>query len=150
MLHGKVAAIYGAGSIGSAVARRSRPRVPRCTSPGAPRPGSTQWRTTSLPRARPIESIVRSTFLTSQATARHMVRQGSGVILIFGGEGDPMRDYWLGGTLVDFHAQETMRRQLACELGPHGVRVVTSSPTASPRRSVTPIRRSPRALSTRP
>ena len=36
-----------------------------------------------------------------------------------------MRDYWLGGTLVAFHAQETMRRQLACELGPHGVRVVT-------------------------
>jgi hypothetical protein len=47
---------------------------------------------------RPIDSIVRSTFLTSQATARHMVRQGAGVILIFGGEGEPMRDYSLGGT----------------------------------------------------
>ncbi|MGH2761187.1 MAG: SDR family NAD(P)-dependent oxidoreductase [Thermoleophilaceae bacterium] len=34
--------------------------------------------------ARPIESIVRSTFLTSQAAARHMVRRGSGVILFFG------------------------------------------------------------------
>lgn len=75
--------------------------------------------------ARPIESIVRSTFLTSQATARHMVRQGSGVILIFGGEGEPMRDYSIGGTLVALHAQETMRRQLACELGPQGVRVIT-------------------------
>jgi 3-oxoacyl-[acyl-carrier protein] reductase len=75
--------------------------------------------------ARPIESIVRSTFVTSQATARHMVRQGSGVILIFGGEGEPMRDYSLGGTLVAFHAQETIRRQLACELGPQGVRVIT-------------------------
>jgi 3-oxoacyl-[acyl-carrier protein] reductase len=75
--------------------------------------------------ARPIESIVRSTFITSQATARHMVRQGSGVILIFGGEGEPMRDYSLGGTLVAFHAQETIRRQLACELGPQGVRVIT-------------------------
>ena len=74
---------------------------------------------------RPIDSIVRSTFLTSQATARHMVGQGAGVILIFGGEGDPMRDYSLGGTLVAFHAQETMRRQLACELGPLGVRVIT-------------------------
>lgn len=62
--------------------------------------------------------------LTSQATARHL-RQGSGVILIFGGEGEPMRDYSLGGTLVAFHAQETIRRQLACELGPHGVRVIT-------------------------
>ena len=49
---------------------------------------------------RPIDSIVRSTFLTSQATGRHMVRQGSGVILIFGGERDPMRDYSPGGTRV--------------------------------------------------
>jgi len=40
---------------------------------------------------RPIDSIVRSTILTSQATARHMVRQGAGVILIFGGEGDTGR-----------------------------------------------------------
>lgn len=47
------------------------------------------------------------------------------MILIFGGGGDPMPDYSLGGTLVAFHAQETMRRQLACELGPKGVRVVT-------------------------
>jgi 3-oxoacyl-[acyl-carrier protein] reductase len=75
--------------------------------------------------ARPIESIVRSTFLTSQATARHMAKQGSGVILIFGGGGDPARDYSIGGTLVAFHAQETMRRQLATELGSFGVRVVT-------------------------
>jgi hypothetical protein len=30
-----------------------------------------------------------------------------------------------GGTLVAFHAQETMRRQLASELGPAGVRVIT-------------------------
>jgi NAD(P)-dependent dehydrogenase (short-subunit alcohol dehydrogenase family) len=74
---------------------------------------------------RPIESIALSAFLTSQATARHMVRQGEGVILIFGGEGEPMRDYSLGGTLVALHAQETMRRQLAAELGPEGVRVVT-------------------------
>jgi 3-oxoacyl-[acyl-carrier protein] reductase len=74
---------------------------------------------------RPIDSIVRATFLPSQATARHMVRQGAGVILIFGGEGEPMRDYSLGGTLVSFHAQETMRRQLACELGLLGVRVIT-------------------------
>jgi 3-oxoacyl-[acyl-carrier protein] reductase len=76
--------------------------------------------------ARPVESIVRSTFLTSQATARHMVHQDTGgVILFFGGEGEPTRDYPIGGTLVSFFAQETMRRQLACELGPHGVRVVT-------------------------
>jgi hypothetical protein len=44
-----------------------------------------------------------------------MARQGAGAILIFGGEGEPMRDYSLGGTLVAFHAQETMRRQLATD-----------------------------------
>jgi NAD(P)-dependent dehydrogenase (short-subunit alcohol dehydrogenase family) len=75
---------------------------------------------------RPVDSIVRSTFLTSQATARHMVRQPTGgVILFFGGEGEPTRDYPVGGTLVSFFAQETMRRQLACELGSRGIRVVT-------------------------
>lgn len=36
-----------------------------------------------------------------------------------------MPDYSIGGTLVAFHAQETMRRQLAMELGPLGIRVVT-------------------------
>lgn len=74
---------------------------------------------------RPIDSMVRSTFLTAQACARHMARRGSGVILVFGGEGEPLRDYFLGGTLVGFGAQETIRRQLACELGPVGVRVIT-------------------------
>jgi 3-oxoacyl-[acyl-carrier protein] reductase len=75
--------------------------------------------------ARPIESMVRSNFLTAQAAARHMVRQGSGVIMFFGGTGEPPRDYRVGGTLVAFDAQETMRRQLAAELGPQGLRTIT-------------------------
>ena len=74
---------------------------------------------------RPVVTAVTTTFLTSRAAARHMIRQGSGVILAFGGEGDPMRDYYLGGLQTAFHAIEAMRRQLASELGPHGVRVVT-------------------------
>ncbi len=74
--------------------------------------------------ARPVVTAVRTTFLTSRA-ARHMIRKGSGVILAFGGSGDPMRDYYIGGTQVAFEAIESMRRQLASELGPHGVRVVT-------------------------
>ena len=68
---------------------------------------------------------MRPTFLTSRAAARHMIRKGSGVILAFGGSGDPMRDYYIGGTQVAFEAIESMRRQLASELAPHGVRVVT-------------------------
>jgi 3-oxoacyl-[acyl-carrier protein] reductase len=74
---------------------------------------------------RPVVTAVRTTFLTTRAAARHMIRQGSGVILAFGGSGDPMRDYYLGGLQVAFEAIESMRRQLASELGRHGVRVVT-------------------------
>jgi 3-oxoacyl-[acyl-carrier protein] reductase len=76
----------------------------------------------------PVETAARTTFLTARAAARHMIPQRSGVILAFGGPGDrsaPLRDYYLGGTQVAFDAIETMRRQLAVELGPHGIRVVT-------------------------
>jgi 3-oxoacyl-[acyl-carrier protein] reductase len=75
--------------------------------------------------ARPVESMIRSTFITAQATGRHMVQQGSGLILFFGGTGETPRGYRVGGTMVAFDAQETMRRQLATELGPHGVRAIT-------------------------
>jgi 3-oxoacyl-[acyl-carrier protein] reductase len=83
---------------------------------------------------RPVHAAVRTMFLTSRAVARHMIRQGSGVILTFGGAGgrDPLRHVFsggyqvhLGGTQVAFGAMDVLRRQLACELGPHGIRVVT-------------------------
>jgi 3-oxoacyl-[acyl-carrier protein] reductase len=74
---------------------------------------------------RPVFTAVTTLFLTSRAAARHMIGQGSGVILAFGGEGDPLRDYYLGGFQVGLHAVEAMRRQLSAELGRHGVRVVT-------------------------
>jgi 3-oxoacyl-[acyl-carrier protein] reductase len=76
----------------------------------------------------PIDTAVRTTFLTARAAARHMVPRREGVILAFGGPGDraaPVRDFYLGGTQVAFDAIETIRRQLAVELGPHGIRVVT-------------------------
>ena len=74
---------------------------------------------------RPILTAVRTTFLTARAAARHMIARGGGVILVFGGSGEPLRDYYLGGLQVAFEALESMRRQLASELGAHGVRVVT-------------------------
>jgi 3-oxoacyl-[acyl-carrier protein] reductase len=74
---------------------------------------------------RPVVTAVRTNFLTWRAATRHMTRQGSGVILVFGGSGPPMRDYYLGGLQVAFEALESMRRQLSAELGPQGVRVVT-------------------------
>jgi 3-oxoacyl-[acyl-carrier protein] reductase len=74
---------------------------------------------------RPVLTAVRTTFLTWRAAARHMKRQGLGVILAFGGAGHPMRGHYLGGLQVALHAIEAMRRQMASELGPFGVRVVT-------------------------
>jgi NAD(P)-dependent dehydrogenase (short-subunit alcohol dehydrogenase family) len=73
----------------------------------------------------PIDTALRSYFLTSRAAARHMIPRGGGVILTFGGEGDPIRDYSIGGLQIAFHAVEAMRRQLATELGRHGIRTVT-------------------------
>ena len=73
----------------------------------------------------PIVNAVRSTFLTARAAGRAMVLQGSGVMLIFGGSGEPLRDYSIGGLQIAYEALEAMRRQFASELGRHGVRVVT-------------------------
>lgn len=75
----------------------------------------------------PVVTSVRSKFLTSRAAARHMKVQRSGVILAFGGGGDPAayRRHHLGGLLASFEAVESMRRQLASELGQYGIRVPT-------------------------
>jgi len=74
---------------------------------------------------RPIRSATRSTFLTARAAARHMIPRRSGVILTFGGYGQPLRDFYLGGFQVGLSAVDALRRQLAAELGPYGIRVVT-------------------------
>jgi NAD(P)-dependent dehydrogenase (short-subunit alcohol dehydrogenase family) len=76
---------------------------------------------------RPIEVAVRSKFLTARAAARHMIPRGSGVILAFGGRFDwtVARQVRVGGMGTTFDAVESMRRQLAAELGPYGIRVVT-------------------------
>ncbi|MFC0552081.1 SDR family NAD(P)-dependent oxidoreductase [Planotetraspora thailandica] len=72
---------------------------------------------------RPVLTAVRTMFITSRAAARHMMKQRSGVILMFGGYGDPLPR--LGGLQVAFGALESLRRSLACELGPYGIRAVT-------------------------
>ncbi|MGW4031180.1 SDR family NAD(P)-dependent oxidoreductase [Streptomyces sp. NPDC004838] len=73
---------------------------------------------------RPVVNAARSQFLTTRAAARHMVRRGSGVVLAFGG-GGPQTLPGLGGFKVALDTVEGLRRQWACELGPHGIRVVT-------------------------
>lgn len=66
-------------------------------------------------------------FAREGARVYHMISQGSGVILMFGGDGgpQPIRDYHIGGFVVALNALEALRRQLAAELGPHGIRALT-------------------------
>jgi len=74
---------------------------------------------------RPIETAVRSNFLTVKAAVPHMVRGGGGAVLFFGGSGDPVPNYSIGGFQIALHAVEAMRNQYASELGAAGVRFVT-------------------------
>ncbi|BCB76187.1 SDR family oxidoreductase [Phytohabitans flavus] len=76
---------------------------------------------------RPIQVSLRSKYLTSRAAARHMAPQGSGVIIFLGGMFDwtVSRRFSVGGMGVTFDAVESLRRQLAAELGPKGIRAVT-------------------------
>ncbi|MDG4823150.1 SDR family oxidoreductase [Asanoa sp. WMMD1127] len=72
---------------------------------------------------RDVTSRLRAFWLTTKAAAPHMIRQGAGVVLAFGGDGPPTPN--LGGLQVSLGAVEMLRRILACELGPQGIRVLT-------------------------
>lgn len=74
--------------------------------------------------ARPISNAVRTHFLTTRAAARHMLKQRSGVVLMFGGSGQQTFQ-GLGGFKIALDAMEGLRRQWAVELGKSGIRVVT-------------------------
>ena len=74
--------------------------------------------------ARPITTAMRAQFLTARAAARHMVKQGSGVILAITATTARNAIPNVGGTGVTFDAIESLCRQWACELGPQGIRVV--------------------------
>jgi 3-oxoacyl-[acyl-carrier protein] reductase len=125
-LDGKNAVIYGGGgAIGGAVARAFAREGARVFLAGRTRSRLEAVASDIRAAGGAAETAVRTTFITWRAAARHMTQQGSGVILAFGGEGDPPRGFYLGGLQTAFHAIEAMRRQLATELGPRSVRVVT-------------------------
>lgn len=73
---------------------------------------------------RPIHTSMRTQFLTTRAAARHMIAQGSGVVLSFGGS-QPQAMPGLGGFKIALDALAGLRGQWATELGEHGIRVVT-------------------------
>jgi NAD(P)-dependent dehydrogenase (short-subunit alcohol dehydrogenase family) len=82
--------------------------------------------------ARPITTATRSQFLTTRAAARHMTRQGSGVVMTVTAATARLAIPEVGGTGVTFDAIESQCRQWACELGRHGVRVVWLQTTGLP------------------
>jgi 3-oxoacyl-[acyl-carrier protein] reductase len=82
--------------------------------------------------ARPIGNAMRAQFLTARAAARHMIRRGSGVILTITATTARMTIPDVGGTGVTFDAIESLCRQWACELGPHGIRVAWLRTTGLP------------------
>jgi len=79
-----------------------------------------------------ITEIMTTQFLTATAAGQFMVRQGSGVILSLtatpGGIGYPLT----GGFGPACAAMEGFSKNLAAELGPHGVRVVNIRSAGSP------------------
>jgi 3-oxoacyl-[acyl-carrier protein] reductase len=81
---------------------------------------------------RPITTAMRTQFLTTRAAARHMTRQGSGVIMAITATTARLAIPEVGGTGVTFDAIESLCRQWACELGRYGVRVLWLQTTGLP------------------
>jgi 3-oxoacyl-[acyl-carrier protein] reductase len=82
--------------------------------------------------ARPVSTAVRAQFLTTRAAARHMVQQGSGVILSITATTARHVIPEVGGTGVAFDAIESQSRLWARELGPKGIRVAWLRTTGIP------------------
>src|SRR5262249_35022580 len=72
----------------------------------------------------PLSTLVPSQFITARAAARHMVRQGSGVILFVTAGLDLTKTPNVTAIGAAFGAMEALLRCLATDLGPAGVRVV--------------------------
>jgi 3-oxoacyl-[acyl-carrier protein] reductase len=71
----------------------------------------------------PVTSIVASQFITARSAARHMVREGSGVLIFLSAtvsRGVAPNTAAIG---TAYGALESLTRSLALELGPRGVRV---------------------------
>jgi NAD(P)-dependent dehydrogenase (short-subunit alcohol dehydrogenase family) len=80
----------------------------------------------------PMNTVLRSNFITARAAASQMLKQGSGVIIFL--TGSPARPHGPGtsGIGAANGAIENLTRTLAIELGPAGVRVVCLRTAANP------------------
>ena len=73
----------------------------------------------------PIANAMRTQFITATAAARHMEKRGGGAILALTAQVARKPYVASGGFGVACAAIEGLWRQLAVELGPKGVRLVT-------------------------
>ena len=82
--------------------------------------------------ALPITTLVTPYFVTARLAARHMIPNGSGVIMtvstLHSRQGFPLA----GGYGPAQAAKEALTRELSAELAPHGIRVVGLRPHAMP------------------
>jgi 3-oxoacyl-[acyl-carrier protein] reductase len=101
---------------------------------------------------RPVTKAVTTHLILATAVARHMIPRRTGVILAMGGGREAIAQ--LGGSHVAWSALAGLCRQLASELGPHGIRVAwllspgspdpASPPEDDPEAAVTLLHRRPR------
>jgi NAD(P)-dependent dehydrogenase (short-subunit alcohol dehydrogenase family) len=80
----------------------------------------------------PVNTVLKSQYITARAAAQQMQQQGSGVIIFL--TGSPARPHLAGVTGIGaaFGAVENLTRALAIELGPAGVRVVCLRTAGNP------------------
>lgn len=79
----------------------------------------------------PLQTMLKSRFITARAAARQMIKQHSGVIILV--TGSPARPHVPGATAIGaaFAAMENLTQNLAFEVSPCGVRVVCLRTTAN-------------------
>ena len=80
----------------------------------------------------PITTYATTHFLTATAAARHMTKAGTGVILTISTPTALLPKSVAGGFGVACAAVEGLSRQLAGELGEHGIRVICLRPDGIP------------------
>lgn len=79
---------------------------------------------------RPVTKAVTPHLTLATAVARHMIPRHTGVILAMGGGRESIPG--LGGSHIAWSALSGVCRQLAAELGPHGIRVAWLLSPGSP------------------
>jgi 3-oxoacyl-[acyl-carrier protein] reductase len=80
----------------------------------------------------PIAAYMRTNFATAKAAARHMTKQGSGVLLTISNPGARVSGVGVLGNNVACAGLEAFTRNLAAEVGEYGVRALCLRPHAIP------------------